>query len=143
MGESDVPVGARHEQNEQHAKANGRVVRKESEETPDRQRDEQKVAGQHRAHEPAIAEGIGQMGQRNLREGRVEQQPEQRPQDGLKGLGNARRRATERQTREDRGEVNPDLMAFQLLTCHSRKFSDVRRTAYINIAKMVVADTAA
>lgn len=98
---------------------NRRVIRKEGEQAPNHDRDEKKVADQDGAQEAAIAERIWQMRQRNLREGRVEQESKRRPKQNLEGVRHARRNGAERKSFRDSREIEPDLVPFELLSRHA------------------------
>jgi hypothetical protein len=111
--EGDEPVGAGDEEDEQDPEPHGRVGWCEPEQPPDRGREHDEVADHHRADEPDIAERPGQVRERHLREGGVEQQPERRPDRELEERPGVRGGGAEPEPGGDRGHVQPELVSFE------------------------------
>ncbi len=118
LGEGNEPVGAGHQQNQQHAEVQCRVVGQCMQRQPNEQRDENEVTEQDREDEAGIAECIAHVQQRHLYEGGVEQRGQHRPQQGLEARPDAGCECAQRQAANDGGQVDPDLVAFEAQTVH-------------------------
>lgn len=75
----------------------GRIAGQEGEQARDHEGDEKEAADHDGAPEAAIAERVGQMRQRHLRETCTEQVPERQPEQRLEGVRHARRNTAGRE----------------------------------------------
>jgi len=79
LAEGDEPVGARHEQHQQHTEASRGIETEQLDQPPRQGRQHDEVAQQHGQGEAPVAQGLAQAHQRNLQEGGIQQRDQRGP----------------------------------------------------------------
>ena len=115
-GEHNHVVDARRQQHQQHAHQQSLVPGDEPAQPKHHQRHHGEIEHQYGCHEPQVADGPPQGGERDPQERGIEQQAEHRIDGQFQGGCGERRQETRGAAGHDCGEIQADLVAFH--PCH-------------------------